>query len=135
MKQWLVSILLPILIVGAGCSGADSGAVFTADEVPSPTVPPTTQLVVPFTTLAPSATETQPQRIVFEQLSILEGGVAEIVGTGATQADIVTVDGAETTFLSFDTGPEGRFVAQVEFLGEGTHTICIGDTCDIVARV
>ena len=123
---------MPMILVGAACSGADSGPVFTADEVPSATPTPTSQIVVPLTTLSPALTPTPT--IVFERLSSLEGGVAEVAGIGATSTDLVTVDGAQTTFLSFETGPEGRFVAQVTILGEGTHTICIADACEVLAR-
>ena len=124
---------MPMILVGAGCSSADSGPVFPADEVPSPAPPVTTQLVVPLTTL-PRA-DPQTQTIVFERLSSLGNGIAEVAGIGATPADSITVDGTETAFLSFETGPEGRFTAQVTILGEGTHTICIGETCEVLARV
>ena len=46
-------MLVPVLLVtvAAGCSGADSGPVYVDDEVIPPTPAPTTQVVVPLTTL------------------------------------------------------------------------------------
>ena len=46
-------MLVPVLLVtvAAGCSGVDSGPVYVDDEVTPPTPAPTTQVVVPLTTI------------------------------------------------------------------------------------
>jgi len=47
---WLIPILLVMVVTG--CSGADSGPVYVDDVVTPPTPAPTTQVVVPLTTVA-----------------------------------------------------------------------------------
>ena len=142
MWRWPVRALM--LIAAAGCSGADSGPVFTADEVHSPTAPPTTPLVVPLTTLplgtVPLSTvplSTVPlavpaSTVMINLLSSPEAGVAEIAGVGAMSTDSVTVDGVAAAFLSFEITADGGFVATVSIVGERAHTVCIAGTCGVL---
>ncbi len=128
MWRWPVPALM--LVAAVGCSGADSGPVFTADEVRSPAPPPGTQLVVPLTTVAPA--EPASGAIVFDQLWSPEAGVAEISGMGAVSTDTITVDGVNSAFLSFENTADGGFIAAVSILGERDHIICIADMCGVL---
>lgn len=119
-----------MMTLGAGCSGAEAGPVYTDDEVVSPTAAPTTLLVVPLTTVALGTPATAG--IVFDLLSNTGADVAEITGRGAVSNDLVTVDDATATFLSFESTADGAFVAQVSIIGDGPHTICIAETCGVV---
>jgi hypothetical protein len=128
-----------LFLIAAGCSGADSGPVFTADEVRSPTPTPTTQLVVPLTTvpltdvpLTEPPAEPVSATVVFDLLSSPEDGVAEIVGRGAASTDLVTVAGVNAAFLTFESTADGGFVATVSIIGERQHTVCIAETCGVL---
>jgi ABC-type Fe3+-hydroxamate transport system substrate-binding protein len=128
---------LPVMLTSAmlivAC-GTSERTVYTADEVRSPT---TTALVVPLTTVAPTVAPaptaptapTAPSRIVFDQLSSPENAIAEIIGTGASPGDTVTVDDTPTDFVSFESSQDGGFVARVFIADEGAHTVCIATTC------
>ena len=114
---------MPVVLASAaliaGCGTAER-VVYTDDEVRSPT---TTALVVPLTTVAPAAP------VVFDRLSSPENAIAEIIGTGASLDDTVTVDDVPTDFISFESTPDGGFVARVFIPDEGAHTVCIAATC------
>ena len=124
-----------LFLIAAGCSAADSGPVFTADEVRSPTTTPTTPLVVPLTTVpltdAPPAGPVSTT-VVLDLISSPADGVAEIVGGGAVSTDLVTVDGVNAAFLSFENAADGGFVATVSIIGDGQHTVCIAETCGVL---
>lgn len=113
-------MVLTISVVLGGCSSAGDDPIYLDDEVQTPT---TAALVVPLTTLPP---DVEP---VFEQLSSPENAIAEIVGSGVSIDDTVTVDDVVTEFVSFETTADGGFVAQVFIADEGAHTVCVAATC------
>ncbi len=118
-----------MLALVAGCAANTPSSVYTDDEV---SVPTTAALVVPLTTttLPPGdPASTTSVAIVFDQLSSPGNAVAEIVGTGATPGDSVTVDGEPAAFTSFRSTAAGGFVAEVFIATEGAHTVCIATTC------
>lgn len=114
---------MPVLFAGTlaitGCGATSDAPVFSDNEVRSPT---TTALIVPLTTLAPTT-------LAIELLSSPENAIAEIVGSGASIDDTVTVDDVATEFVSFETTPDGGFVARVFIADEGAHTVCVAATC------
>ncbi len=130
MSVWRWPIPTLLIIVAVGCAGDDSDPVFTADEVTTPTAAPTTPVIVPLTTVPPI----NPGRrnVVFDRLTVLEENVVEISGSDAVSTDPVTIDDAVAAFLTFESTPDGIFIATVPIDTPGNHTVCIATTCDTV---
>lgn len=123
----------------AGCRGSDreqevgAAAPTTGESVTVvPSVPPSTPSTVPPRTTAqtgPAADSDPPPEIAIEQLFSPANATAEMTGTGARSTDVVTVDDAPADVVSFDVGPEGRFVVRVWIEQEGAHTVCVATAC------
>ncbi len=110
----------------ASCGATSENPVYIDDEVRAST---TTALIVPLTTRAPAPLIPAQTEIVIEQLSSPENAIAEIMGSGASIDDTVTVDDVVTEFISFEVTPDGGFVASVFIADEGAHTVCVAATC------
>lgn len=119
-----MSVVLASTVAMAACGSASDDPIYQADDVRTPTTPTTMPVVVPLTTLPPPSSE-----VVFDQLSSPENAIAEIVGSGATISDVVTVDAVITEFISFESTADGGFVARVFIADEGAHTVCVAATC------
>ena len=125
--------MVPVAVAGtvalAACGTRSAGPVYRADEVRTPAAPTTTAVVVPLTTVPPAPSPLPPSMVVFDRLSSPENATAEIVGSGATAGDVVTVDGVTTEFMSFEVTTDDGFVARVFIADEGAHTVCVSATC------
>jgi hypothetical protein len=102
--------------------------VTVADTAPSIllTIPPLPDPVVESTAAPPTAAA---EPIEIEALFSPANATAEMSGLGAETTDAVTVDGNPADVLSFEVGPDGRFVLRVWIDDEGAHTVCVADAC------
>lgn len=93
-------------------------AVSTAPPPASTTTPP------------PASTTAPPERVIeITQLFSPANATAEMIGSGASTSDVVTVDDEPADVLSFRAAEEGMFVLQVWIEEEGAHTVCVEDAC------
>jgi len=115
----LTALLSATLVVGAAC-GATESTVYEATDVRAPTSPPTTSITTTTAPLAP---------IVIDRLWSPSNALAELIGTGATADDLITVDGEPAEVRSISTEDDGSFSATVWIDEEGAHTVCIRDEC------
>ena len=118
-------------VLGAAC-GASDDPVYEADEVLTPTSAPPTVATTIASTVSTTVATVPATPIVIERLWSPSNAHAELIGTGATADDPITVDGDPATVLSFDTEDDGSFNAIVRIDEEGAYTVCIRDECERV---
>jgi hypothetical protein len=126
----LATLLTATLLAGAAC-GATETTVYEATDVRAPTTPaPTTTTTTTANTTTATTTTTAPLiPIVIERLWSPSNALAELIGTGATADDAITVDGRQAEVRSISTEDDGSFSATVWIDEEGAHTVCIRDEC------
>jgi hypothetical protein len=108
-----------VAAAGPSNSPASTVAIAAAPTVPSPAPP----------TVADVAASAREFPIEVERLFSPANAIAEMVGTGATAVDPVTVGGEPADVLNFDVDSARSFVVQVWIADDGAHTVCIADTC------
>lgn len=113
---------LAVLTAVVASCGESNDVVYTDDVVQPPgvaiTVPPATTVV-----------EVATGPVVIERIWSPENGIAELLGTGATAADPVTVDDATAEVAGFEVDGDGSFTLRVRIAEEGAHTVCVRDEC------